>query len=240
MKSLPRRGSGDIMNNMNKDTAIDWAWVKNELARMENIPLSGKAGILRTSSDNCLKKARGICPIAAVSIKKNIIETEAGHVLLDGGIELSSEFLSSYLTGAKYIRVFLVTIGGSLELEASRLMEEGDTLSGYLLDRIGSLAVESAAEAFENRLRKDCKDKESSLSRRLSPGYCDWPIEEQFKLAKLIDFSKAGVRLTESCMMVPKKSISAVAGIGPKGLFAGMKSQCVICNKTDCGYRRKL
>lgn len=238
MKSLPSRPSEAIINSMNNNIGIDWAWVKKELIRIEKIPSAGKGAALRSSADVCLGKAAGLSTAKTVCVKKNITDIASDHVTLEDGITLSSKFLSSYLSGAKYIQAFVVTIGKGPEDEASRLMNEGDSLNGYFLDRIGSLAVESVAESFENRLRGECKAGGLSLSRRLSPGYCDWPIEEQFKLAKLIDFSKAGVKLTDSCMMIPKKSISAVAGIGPKGLFTDTRSQCVICSKTECGYRR--
>ncbi len=224
---------------MSKDIGIDWAWVKKELVRIERIPSPGKKDVVRSSADACLKKASDLCFPGSFSVKKNIASVKPDCVMLESGETLSSKFLASYLSGAEYIQAFVVTIGRGPEDEASRLMNEGDSLNGYFLDRIGSLAVESVAESFENKMRNECKTKGLSLSRRLSPGYCDWPIEEQFKLAGLIDFSKAGVRLTESCMMVPKKSISAVVGIGPKGLFINTKSQCVICSKTECGYRRE-
>ena len=223
---------------MNADITIDWGWVKKELARIENMPSSGKKIGLRRAADACLKKAAELCSPKSVWSAKRVVSIIENCVELEGGAKLSSAFLASYLKGARSIGIFIVTIGKALEDEASRLMADGEPLDGYLLDRIGSLAVESFAESFERLARDDCKRRSLSVSRRLSPGYCDWLIEEQFELKKLVDFSKAGVRLTDACMMVPKKSISAVVGIGPTGLFPGMKSQCGICKKKECTYRR--
>ncbi|MDD5137031.1 MAG: vitamin B12 dependent-methionine synthase activation domain-containing protein, partial [Candidatus Omnitrophica bacterium] len=109
----------------------------------------------------------------------------------------------------------------------------------YLLDRVGSFAVESMAKNIEETLRKKLARKNLSVSMRFSPGYCDWPIEEQFKLAKIIDFDKAGVSLTESCVMIPRKSITAIVGVGPKDLFKEVRSPCAACNMKVCDYRRK-
>ena len=125
-----------------------------------------------------------------------------------------------------------------MEDEASRLMKENDQLSGYLLDRIGSFAVENLAENFENSLRKKYSSKMKSVSNRFSPGYCDWPTSAQLKLSKLVGFGRAGVKLTKSSMMVPKKSISSIVGIGPESLFSKRKSQCSVCDLKDCNYRR--
>jgi cobalamin-dependent methionine synthase I len=143
------------------------------------------------------------------------------------------------MKGATEIYAFLVTIGKDVEDAATSCMDSGDHLLGYLLDRAGSFAVESLAKNTEDALRRALAPKDLSVSMRFSPGYCDWPVEEQFKLIKIIDFAKAGVTLTKSCVMIPKKSISAVVGIGPKELFAKAKSPCALCNMKVCDYRRK-
>ncbi len=206
---------------------IDWSWVKSELLRHERIS-EGKAAIKKVVAE-ALKEARSLASPASASITMNA-----------GGISLLTPKISSYLKGAKSLYIYVVTIGARLEKKASLLMSKGEELKGYLLDRIGSLAVESLAEKEEEALRAECGRKGQSVSSRFSPGYCDWPLEEQRKLDGLVDFSKAGVSLTEKCMMVPKKSISAVIGIGPSGLFKKMDAPCVLCDKTDCDYRRGI
>lgn len=221
------------------NTKINWGWVGKELSRIEKIPASGKDKELRRAADACLKMAGAFCSPRSAWSAKRIVSTGENSVEIEGGAALSSAFLASYLKGARELRIFAVTIGPAVEDEASRLMADGETLDGYLLDRIGSLAVESLAESFERLMRAGCRRRRLSVSRRLSPGYCDWPIEEQFALDKLMDFSKAGIRLTKSCMMVPKKSISAVVGIGPAGLFTDLKNQCAICDRPGCSYRRQ-
>ena len=150
----------------------------------------------------------------------------------------SGKELSKHIKGATHICAFLVTVGKEIEEAASSCMHSGDHLLGYLLDRAGSFAVESMAKNAEESLRHALAPGKLSVSMRFSPGYCDWPIEEQFKLAQIMDFGKAGVTLSENCMMIPKKSISAVVGIGPKELFVNIQSPCSICNMKVCDYRR--
>ena len=217
-----------------KRPAIDWKWVKKELLRTERIAPTGTLSGVATA---CLAAARCLTRPNVVSVKKKVVSAERGGIRLAGGAKLRGRQLSSYLAGATDLHLFVVTIGAALEAEATALMKKGESLEGYLLDRAGSFAVESLAEGVEEALRGLYRKKRASVSRRLSPGYCDWPIEEQFTLKRLIGFSKAGVALTESCMMVPKKSISAIVGIGPVGLFSGSGSRCGMCDKKNCGYR---
>lgn len=225
------------MKDMKKsDITIDWGWVRDNVIRSEKIP----AGKIKSSLESCLKKAGELARPKYLVVEKDIISNKDGHIKLKGNIEISSPTVSSHLKGAVSLAVFLVTIGKGVEDEASSLMKKADELSGYLLDRTGSFAVESLAQSLENSLRNSCIARGLTLSVRFSPGYCDWKIEEQFKLSRIADFSKAGITLTDNCMMVPRKSISSVAGIGPKGLFSEIKSQCDMCNLPDCSYRRDI
>ncbi|MBN2453638.1 MAG: hypothetical protein JXB40_05185 [Candidatus Omnitrophica bacterium] len=220
-----------------RDLTVDWAWVRNSVLEKERILPSSGSEIVSAAGAS-IKKARKIALPIAMTLLKKIVSIGNGSIKVEGGATLSGSSLAAFLNGAEYISLFLVTIGPAIEKEASVLMAGGDTLSGYMLDRTGSFAVESLAENLEDRLRKEYGAKNKSVSMRFSPGYCDWPIQEQSILDKLIDFSKINVRLTESLMMVPKKSISGLVGIGPKGLFSKAGSQCAICNSKDCGYRR--
>jgi len=189
-----------------------------------------------------LKAGVSICPEPPPSLK---LWRDPAPGSTDGGKippRLSAvsrpRFWGGGIKGATHIYAFLVTIGKGVEEAATSLMNSGDHLLGYLLDRAGSFAVESMAKNMEDTLRRSLAPENLSVSMRFSPGYCDWPIEEQFKLAGIIDFAKAGVVLTENCVMIPKKSISAVVGIGPKVLFAKVKSPCAVCNMKVCDYRR--
>jgi len=219
------------------DMGIDWAWVENILFKKERITPKSPGGIFDISRKS-VRRARELADPRVRLIKEAVASFDAGSIKLACGAEFSGATLSSYIKGAKYVYLFLITIGSSIEDEASRLMKKKESLPGYLLDRAGSFAVESLADGLEIYLRKDHKLKDESISMRFSPGYCDWPLEEQTKLDKLLDFSGIGVRLTEGCMMVPRKSISGLMGIGQAKLFSKTKSQCEICNMKVCAYRR--
>lgn len=220
-----------------KDLSIDWVWVKKFLCEKERITPQSAGAIVKSAEDS-VKMAQGMAKPAALFVTKKLLSIEANSVTLDGGMKLSGSSLSSYLEGAEEVCLFLVTIGSSIESEASDRMKRSDSLDGYMLDRIGSMAVEALAESLEDYIRKEYEANQKSVSMRLSPGYCDWTVEEQVKFNEILDFSKIGVRLTESCMMIPRKSISGLIAIGPKGLFSKKGSQCGICKLKDCDYRR--
>lgn len=225
---------------LNIDT--DWPWVKKQLLRSEKIAPGNKderANNIQIALDECIHKARSLAHTGYVYEERKILQLDPSFIELEGGIKFNTSKIPPYIKGATHLVLFVVTIGDGIEKEASSLTSGKDPLKGYLLDRIGSFAAESLADRLEKRLRKDCALTKQSVSTRFSPGYCDWAIEEQFTMAKALDFSKAGVRLTEGCMMVPKKSISAIVAVADEGVFKEFVSSCDICEKKECDFRRK-
>ena len=220
--------------------AIDWDRVKDELFSTERIPPAEDGSlkhVIHVHAGRSLSEARGLVKPQWLCETRRI--TPSGSAIaVEGGFKIAGERLSSYLRGADDAIFFLLTLGGGLEEAASCWMKSGEPLYGYLLDRIGSIAAESLAEAVEYSLRIEREKAGRSVSMRFSPGYSDWPVEEQHTLDKILGFSGIGVRLTEGCMMVPKKSVSGLVAVGPKDKFSGSRSQCETCGMKDCGYKR--
>jgi len=221
---------------------VDWRWVADQMHKRERIGTGGAGGerdlAIQSILDKCLAEARSLIKPNYIREEKKIISSGNDFIELEGGVRLSVGKIARYIGGAKTVVLFLVTISDKIESRAGELTKGKEPLEGYLLDRIGSFAVESLAEAVENKIRKDHLKINKSVSRRYSPGYCDWPIEEQRILSGIIDFSQVGVSLNESCMMKPKKSISAIVAIADIGVFTGSGSTCGTCEKDNCAYRR--
>lgn len=224
-----------------RDIEIDWDWVRKELIRIEHVRSNGEAGfnpkVIKLMED-ALVQARAIAK-PAYSARTYQIEQRLPTGLKISGVELKSKHLSQTMAKAVELIVFIVTVGDNIEKIATVFTADDDPAGGYMIDRTGSIAAESLAEGLERRLREEYESKGKSVSMRFSPGYCDWDTAEQIKMAKLVDFSSVGVTLTQGMMMVPKKSISGVIGIGPAGVFEKASSPCAICTKSDCDYRRK-
>ena len=76
------------------------------------------------------------------------------------------------------------------------------------------------------------------LRPRFSPGYGDFDIGFQKSFMQMLDCAKAiGLTMTESFMMTPTKSVTAVIGasrIKERCPIAG----CEVCDKKECIYRR--
>ena len=110
--------------------------------------------------------------------------------------------------GAVEVALGVITIGPRLEEECARELADGDLLRGLVLDALGSSAVVQVFRAVERLVVADALARGLWPSRRYSPGYRDWALEEQHFLFSKVDAAAIGVRLNDSCMMIPRKSNS--------------------------------
>jgi hypothetical protein len=116
-------------------------------------------------------------------------------------------------------------------------MKDGDLLTGYIYDVAGSVIVDAAADFMQNELELSVNLSGKKITNRYSPGYCGWYVAEQHKLFQLVPDNYCGIRLTESALMDPVKSISGIIGIG-----ANVKMNpytCGLCEMKNCVYRKK-
>jgi len=102
----------------------------------------------------------------------------------------------------------IVTIGPALEVQSEREFREGDLLRGLVLDAFGTAAVVQIFRAAERQIVAEALAQGLWPSKRFSPGYRGWPLEEQRFLFSRVDAAAIGVQLNDSCMMIPRKSNS--------------------------------
>ena len=99
---------------------------------------------------------------------------------------------------AKKVALCICTIGIGLEEASSKLLEKNEILDGLILDTLGS----------EKYIANIAKEMGLWPSKRFSPGYSIWDIQDQAYLFNILPAEEIGVRLTDSFMMVPRKSVS--------------------------------
>lgn len=155
----------------------------------------------------------------------------AGFAFVTTGMDVLDRFhpgkiIMSQLKGSEALCWFVATAGQEFERFQHRLMQEGDMVRVYLASELGSMLVEKVADRMEELLQEQLTPKGLYRTNRYSPGYCGWHVSQQpllFDLFKGKDAAQhepgkkptpCGIHLTDSCLMVPIKSVSGVIGIG--------------------------
>ncbi len=152
-----------------------------------------------------------------------------------GFLQIKSRDLSKNLSGCDRAVLFAATIGTGTD----RLIAKYGKLQpsrALILDALGSAAIEGWCNLLNEQVRAIAEKNNRFLRPRFSAGYGDFPIAIQPQLLNALDaHRKAGIYLTDSCMMLPTKSVSAVIGVSDRPRAS--KAGCAACEQTDCMYK---
>lgn len=147
--------------------------------------------------------------------------------------------IRKHLAGAERIIFLAATIGEAVEDAVTRHFDEGSYAHSVLLDAAATTAVEQACDACETMLRPQLAKEGFTMRWRFSPGYGDWDIHAQPELLRLSHADTIGVSLTESLMLRPRKSVTAVIGLVRTGSNdKELPKGCAVCPKLDCPSRQ--
>ena len=98
--------------------------------------------------------------------------------------------------------------------------------------------IEAFCDEENEQLRKEAAAEELYLRPRFSPGYGDLSLGCQRDFLNLLKAQKnIGLTVTDSGLMVPVKSVTAIIGISRENNACHLQG-CEICPKTDCSFRR--
>lgn len=150
--------------------------------------------------------------------------------------------IEKHLQGCEAVIILAATVGESIEEAVTQHFNAGEYAYAVLLDAAATAAVEQVADAMEKTMRPAAARSGCTMRWRYSPGYGDWPLTEQPHLIRLSQAEEIGIHLTESLMLWPRKSITAIIGLAKKDAAAPPKpspSGCAVCAKTDCLARRQ-
>jgi len=188
--------------------------------------------------DEYIERARHLTEPSYSYIISNIERVEGSRALVKSRIVFKSEVVARLLERCEKVAVFILTIGSRLEEMVGWLADSGLIVEAYVLDAIGSSVAESLADIVQSKIGDLALAQGLCISRRFSPGYCDWDINQQRVLFRAMDGDSSGVCLSKECMMMPQKSISGIIGIGLCDQGVESFNPCESCNKRNCPGRR--
>lgn len=176
---------------------------------------------------------REVCPRSAV--RRVSLQTGEDFVEILG-LRLLSRALASSLAGCESGYLIAATLGTQADMLLRRYMAV-DLPRAAVVQAACAAMLEAFLDQLCGQLNADERENDLFLLPRFSPGYGDWDLREQGKIFALMDLPRRlGVTLTQSFMMLPEKSVTALAGLGKAPHCP--QSSCGNCEKTDCAFRR--
>ena len=162
------------------------------------------------------------------------------EVCADPPFIIQGKKIGAHLAGCDKVILLSATVGEEIEETVTRLFAEDEYTASVLLDAAATTAVEQIADDMEKVIRPKAAAQGYGMRWRFSPGYGDWPIDQQPELIRLAKADEIGVSLSSSMMLIPRKSITAIIGLYKEGTRkeqAVHAKGCAACSKLDCPSR---
>lgn len=164
---------------------------------------------------------------------------EDEQICLEGTVlKLFGNDIKKHLSGAKKCAVLAATLG--MECEKMLMSLSKTKLSeAIIFDAVCTAKIEELTDECEEQIKELAKKEGYYTNFRYSPGYGDFPLDTQKGISAVLGCQKAiGLTVTDSLLMIPQKSVTAVIG-----LFSDEqkteKRNCISCSlKNTCRFRK--
>jgi hypothetical protein len=136
-------------------------------------------------------------------------------IVLEDDTVLSGVRLAELLDGCDQALLMLAAGGSRIMDLIHRLQEENRMSEAVVVDAAASEITDSALDIVMAHVTTLLRSRGRALtSMRFSPGYGDFEITQQRDFYRLLNGEAFGITLNEACLLIPEKSVFAIAGIG--------------------------
>lgn len=186
--------------------------------------LGYKKGVTELNENDIALVEKGIqqgeylCKPAGAYLIVPISSINNSKIILENGIMFESAGLLNLLSESKSVVLMASTVGREVIDKVFSEIEQGNAANGLIIDSVASQTADAALDWMVQLLRKILIREGKVITRhRYSPGYGDLPLSYQKVIFEALQLEKLNMALTEKFMLVPEKSVIAIAGIEEKG-----------------------
>lgn len=175
-----------------------------EIARYMRMGRTMPTGALEERLGDLLAKAQTVIRPARTWRRMDMEELKR-HFAIQGSI-------ASHLEGCHAVYLVCGTIGATFDA-FQRKESVASGANALIAQAIGAAMIEEWMDETSREICRELATGETLISR-YSPGYGDFPLAAQRTLLELLDAPRnVGVSLTDTLLMVPSKSVSAIIGV---------------------------
>jgi len=196
----------------------------------------GEAGALRGEVERTAAELARTVPPRWVWRAFPLERTAAGVALAGSGVTLTGALAEKMLRSCDAAVLLCCTLGMAFERKV-RALERRDMGGAVILDACGSAWVETGCDMAEREIASHLAPR--FLTDRFSPGYGDLPLSLQPSVLSALDAERRlGVHLSESFLMTPGKSVTAVLGVADTPQPARVRGCGFCAMRETCEYRK--
>lgn len=153
------------------------------------------------------------------------------------GVTLPGEDIAAHLSHCHTAVLMAATLSAQADALIRRT-QAADMAQGLIMDCCATTAVEQLCDDWEEMVKEQYSG--ASFSFRYSPGYGDLPLTLQPRLLALLDAPRRiGLCASDSLILTPRKSVTALLGVGDT-LHKQRRTGCQNCRlKKNCAFQKR-
>jgi len=167
--------------------------------------------------EDAIDEAYGLVHLKAVGLRLPVLAINDEGVIIRGtrNVEIfHSKQLAKFLAPSDEVLLMGATTGKQIMEAINKETQEGRLNRAVIFDAVASEMVDAALDWVMGYFRHTLLRENRVLSdNRYSAGYGDFLLENQRIFYRLLNLVKLDVQITETCLLIPEKSVTAVAGI---------------------------
>jgi hypothetical protein len=161
-----------------------------------------------------IDEASSIVHLKGAACMIDLVRIDRSGVELEGRTSFRSSALAGMLSGCEQVLLMGATAGQAIMEEISSATQAENLTRAVILDAVASEMTDSGLDWIVDYMNQDLMRKAKRITKaRFSAGYGDFFLENQKTIHALLRLDKIGVIITEGCILMPEKSVTAVAGI---------------------------
>lgn len=173
-------------------------------------------------------------------IKKNYRENEKSQIVFDeGNLILDSDDIYNLFEKCDECILMSFTLGLEIEKEIRKLTYT-NLSKCIIVDACATTAIEEVCDIVQDNIAKKLLKEDKYITYRFSPGYGDLSIENNVNINHILNSQrKIGLTVTNSGIMIPRKSVVALIGVSNNNKINSKKT-CENCNnRHNCDYKKE-
>lgn len=169
------------------------------------------------------------------AVPMDMIQEEYGIVLPEDRV--AGMLPEGWKDHARYIAVFVGTLGGALETMCRDLAKRNSIYQSLLLDAVGTAMLDAMGSIVNDLIEVRAHQMGLFSGCRMGPGLNGSALENQALIFDLLGDETAGVRLNEAFVMQPAKSISGFVIYSDSAQQKPTGNKCLQCIMKHCQFR---
>jgi hypothetical protein len=168
----------------------------------------------KAETEASIDKALSLIRLQGAALRLSVRREGSASVILPDGTVFESRRFFKFADACEEILLMAATAGPEIMREIQNDAAGRNITRGVVLDAAASEITDAALDwimGYANQTLR--REGRRLLPSRYSAGYGDLPLESQRVMHRLLDLERIGVTITDHCILVPEKSVTAITGI---------------------------